>query len=80
MFHNWSDELIQAMSHDKVGIHAHTYAIGLDTFEKTPGLKSFMRLLQSDAGPNEDGKPTKFVNAMEAKSYPVFTTMYHPEY
>lgn len=47
----------------------------------TKGLREEMRVTQTDTLLDEKtGKVTKFVNAMESEKYPIFSTMYHPEY
>lgn len=67
------------MSIDGVALHAHTYSVSLETFNEKPGLNRFMKITQTDVL-NKNGKNTTFIDAMEAKDYPIFCTMYHPEY
>jgi hypothetical protein len=47
----------------------------MKTFNQFPKVKEFMRITQTDSV-----NGTTFVNAFEAKSYPIYGTMYHPEY
>ena len=60
-------------------IHAHSYSVGIDTFNKTQGLKNFMKITQLDTWGSGKENIT-FVDSMESKDYPIYTTMYHPEY
>ena len=62
-----------------LSLHAHSFSIGMDTFNKTRGLHEFMNVLNTDYV-MKNGTKVEFVNAMEAKSYPIWSTMYHPEY
>ena len=58
----------------------------METFEKTPGLKDEMIVTQTDIwhdAKNESGSQftdVAFIAAMEHKHYPIYTSMYHPEY
>ena len=68
------------MMHDKgLTIHAHSYSVGMETFNKTQGLKDFMKITQTDTLETNKGNIT-FIDSMESKDYPIYTTMYHPEY
>lgn len=69
------------MEVEKVALHAHTYSVSTETFESTPGLKQQMKITQTDVWVRpEDGKEIEFIAAMEGVDYPIFLTMYHPEY
>ena len=40
-----------------------------------------MKIIQTDDYEDfKEGKTVRFINAMEGKNYPIFATMYHPEY
>jgi anthranilate/para-aminobenzoate synthase component II len=81
LFQTFPDYLVEAMDNDGLALHAHTYSISLETFNKTKGLNEFMKVTQTDVWKRpSDGKMIKFIASMEAKEYPIFTTMYHPEY
>ena len=62
-----------------LALHAHSFAISVDTFKSTSGLNDEMKITQTDVL-SKDGKIVEFVNAMESQRYPIFATMYHPEY
>jgi len=49
----------------------------MSTYNKTPGLKSFMTVTSVDTLQPEN---ITFIDSMEAKHYPIYTSMYHPEY
>lgn len=69
------------MENEGLALHAHTFSVSIDTYESTPGLRDFMKITQKDTWTrNYDGVDVEFINSMEARDYPIFTTMYHPEY
>ena len=39
-----------------------------------------MKITQTDIYVDEEGKMIEFIDSMEAYDYPIFATMYHPEY
>jgi gamma-glutamyl-gamma-aminobutyrate hydrolase PuuD len=56
LFQTFPDYLVEAMDNDGLALHAHTYAISLDTFNKTKGLNEFMKVTQTDVWKRpEDG-------------------------
>jgi len=61
-------------------MHFHNWAVSLDLFEKSPKIKEMMRITQIGTLVEESGNKIEFINCMEAKDYPIYTTMYHPEY
>ena len=67
------------MNQKGLALHAHSYSVSLETFNKTLGLKNFMTITQTDTLIS-DGKNITFINSMEGKDYPIYLTMYHPEY
>ena len=79
LFGGFTPQLAAAMEAESLALHAHSFSIGVDTYESVPGLNRFMRVLQTDAI-EQDGKHIEFIAAMEAKDYPIYCTMYHPEY
>ena len=69
------------MATKPVAIHAHTYSITTDTFKNSKGLSSQMSITQKDVWHNPDtNENIEFIDAMEGQRYPLFSTMYHPEY
>lgn len=68
------------MSQNPSVLHAHSYSVSFDTFNSIPKLKSFMKITQSDILVKSDGSRLKFINSYESEQYPMYATMYHPEY
>ena len=48
VFGKFSEHLTDKMSKNYYALHAHSYAISMDTYNKTPGLKSFMTVTSVD--------------------------------
>jgi len=65
---------------EDVALHAHSYSISVDTYNNIPKMKDFMTITQTDILIEKTGRKVEFINAMEAKNYPIYTFMYHPEY
>lgn len=69
------------MESQNVALHAHTYSVSTETYDNTLGLKESMKITQTDVWVRpSDGEEIEFIAAMEGKDYPIFLTMYHPEY
>ena len=79
LFRKFPANLTAKMAHEGLALHAHSYSVSMDTFEKTAGLKKFMKVLQTDVLYTSTANIT-FIDSMEARNYPIMTTMYHPEY
>ena len=48
LFATFPEELLHKMASEGIGLHAHSYSVGLDTFKKKTGLRRFFKILQSD--------------------------------
>jgi len=68
------------MHRENYVLHAHSYSVGVDTYNSYEKLRNFMKITQKDWYKDPDGKNIEFINAMEANDYPIFVSMYHPEY
>ena len=69
------------MGSDKIALHFHDFVISMDTFNNCPKMVENMLITQTDTGIRTDTEDNiTFVNSYEARKYPIFTTMYHPEY
>jgi len=80
-FSEYPQSLKDSMQREGLALHAHTYSVSIDTYEKIPGLKNEMVVTQTDVWHDEEtGDNIPFIAAMEHRRYPIFTTMYHPEY
>jgi hypothetical protein len=78
----WKDfdtNLTSYMQENPVVIHAHTYSISVETYNSIPKLQSFMKITQTDTY-RKDHEDAPYIASMEANDYPIYTTMYHPEY
>lgn len=79
------------METDDLVLHAHTYSTSIDSFLSKSGLRDEMIVTQTDiwrddrkknvSSLSQDGATEiEFISAMEHWRYPLFTSMYHPEY
>jgi gamma-glutamyl-gamma-aminobutyrate hydrolase PuuD len=48
LFGTFPEYLVNAMQQEGLALHAHTYSVSLDTYNRTPGLRDFMKVLQTD--------------------------------
>lgn len=56
-------------------MHAHSESLRPEKIKKDKGLKSFWDV--TSVSLNNDGE--EFVSTLEAKKYPIMTTVFHPE-
>lgn len=78
----WRDferEVVEYMASHPSVLHAHTYSISVETYLNIPKLHNFMKITQTDFY-ERDGEEVEYIVSMEAKDYPIYATMYHPEY
>lgn len=74
------------MGQEGLALHAHTYSTSMDTYHRMAGLRDEMVVTQTDTwhdAKNVSGSATadvEFIAAMEHKHYPIYASMYHPEY
>lgn len=68
------------MADNEYVLHAHSYSVGVDTYNSYEGFQDFMKVTQTDGYIDEAGETIEFIGAMEAYDYPIFASMYHPEY
>lgn len=70
------------MTTDDLVFHCHNWAITKETFVNSKLLSDFFHLLSTDNGLPQSLEPSlpEFVTAVEAKEYPIFGCLYHPEY
>lgn len=85
-FEDFPERIKSQMSNKGLSLHAHTYSTSTETHDRLAGLRDEMVVTQTDIwhdAKNESGsqhKDVEFIAAMEHKSYPIFSSMYHPEY
>ena len=76
LFAGFDQDLLDAMATQEVLLQAHDWVVSRETFEDH--LSDFFTLLATDhKGEGPDRK--EFVMAYEAKDYPIFGVMFHPE-
>ena len=71
--------LREAMEDHKLSLHAHSFSVSVPTFHRT-SLDETMTITQTDNYTLANMSRSSFVDSMEAKNYPIYVTMYHPEY
>jgi len=62
-------------AHNNFTYNSHSLAVAPETFAEDKGLASFWDVTALSQMPNG----THFVASIEAKSYPIFATQFHPE-
>jgi hypothetical protein len=75
-FSTFSTELIEKMSKSDLVIHFHNWGIMEEDFINMEGLHRFYK--EISYGTLDDGR--KYVTAMEAQNFSIFSVIYHPEY
>ena len=76
LFAGFGQDLLDAMATQELLLQAHDWVVSRETFDDH--LSDFFTLLATDhKGEGADRK--EFVMAYEAKNYPIFGTMFHPE-
>ena len=75
MFRTFPANLTASMATEPYTNHEHSYSLSMETFNNTPGLNQMMKVTSIDKLGN-----ITFVDSMEAKNYPIYTCMFHPEY
>jgi len=57
--------------------------VALETFKSNQALNNFFHIISYDDGDmssTDESLRTKFVTSIRAKNFPIYGTMYHPEY
>lgn len=74
------------MVHEGLVLHAHTYSTSMETYRRISGLHDEMIVTQTDIWIDDRSenkseiREVEFISAMEHRKYPLYTSMYHPEY
>ncbi|TRY86447.1 hypothetical protein DNTS_018466 [Danionella cerebrum] len=74
MFRDFPDELKKSLATEALTENSHNWSVSTEDFTKSERLKSFYRVLST----NSDGQK-EFVSTMEAYSFPIYATQWHPE-
>lgn len=76
MFRDFPKSDLDLLSTQNVTYHIHDFGITVDRFNSDQQLKSFWKLTTVGTVP---GTGKKFVTTLEARRYPFYVTMFHPE-
>lgn len=74
MFKDFPLSLLAKMKNEELALHSHTWTVASQTYIDRPNLQKFFKILAVDKH-----NDTEFVMAVEAKNYPIFGVMNHPE-
>ncbi|XP_023181680.1 gamma-glutamyl hydrolase [Xiphophorus maculatus] len=74
MFEDFPPDLMSALSAEPLTENSHQWSLATLTYNTNEDLKSFYKVLST----NTDGN-TEFVSTVEAYSYPIYGTQWHPE-
>ena len=69
------DDVDQILSEQDIAINFHNWCLTPENFTKSEPLKSFWDVLSN----NYDEQGLQFISMMEAKNYPIWAIIYHPE-
>jgi carbamoylphosphate synthase small subunit len=62
-----------------MAFHGHQYVITAQTYKESKTMRDNLRIVHTDYSVINN-KTVEFVNTFEAKNYPFFSMMWHPEY
>lgn len=79
MFKSFPKNLTDEMHSENLMLHAHTFSVSLQTYNKYPKFVEQMKVTSTDTLV-QNGTSIEFITTMEGKDYPLFASMYHPEY
>ena len=69
------DDALKSIRTKNMTFNYHMYGVSPQTYKEDPELSSFWDVLTV----NKDKDDKLFVSSIEAKKYPIFATLYHPE-
>lgn len=75
LFHDMSPSFYKNVEKEEVTYHLHKLGIRSDTFDSNNKLKQFFRVLST----NLDRFGVEFLSTIEARLYPFYCLMWHPE-
>ena len=68
------------MATDEMFLHIHEFSLGLEAWHGFGKLGEHLNIVQMDEVQLPGEKPQPFVAGFEAKNYPIYGYIYHPEY
>ncbi|CDW82106.1 gamma-glutamyl hydrolase-like [Stylonychia lemnae] len=78
LFSRFDQILLDKFQTQKLAFHYHDFGVPLADFKNNQKISSFFKILQTDTL-IEQGN-LEFVASVEAFNYPIYGTLYHPEY
>ena len=72
---NQQEDLYDIYSGSEVEFNWHQFGITLDTYQRSPNLSFFFKVISFDTVPGSE----PIVATVEAYDYPIYATQYHPE-
>ena len=63
------------MESEALAYHLHQWSITMDTYNSREDFKSFYKVISTDTKNN-----VEFANVIEARDYPIYGMIFHPEY
>eukprot|EP00355_Strombidium_rassoulzadegani_P009756 CAMPEP_0168622072 /NCGR_PEP_ID=MMETSP0449_2-20121227/8055_1 /TAXON_ID=1082188 /ORGANISM="Strombidium rassoulzadegani, Strain ras09" /LENGTH=182 /DNA_ID=CAMNT_0008663279 /DNA_START=435 /DNA_END=983 /DNA_ORIENTATION=- len=77
VFYDLNEDDEQLFASTPMTINLHDFAIDPSSLTRDKGLDDFWRVTSLSYMPDENRRP--FIATMEARSYPFFSTQFHPE-
>eukprot|EP00347_Sterkiella_histriomuscorum_P011258 403373142 len=77
IFSLFDQEIIDKLGSQENALHLHDYSTYQDDFMNNEKLNQFFKVIATDTDPLNE-KP--YVIIIEAKNYPIYAMMFHPEY
>lgn len=78
LFSSFDETLIDSFESKPLAFHFHNYGITVADFTRNSRLNSFFRILQTDSIAHMNN--LTYVVSVEARDYPIYGMLYHPEY
>jgi len=79
LFSKLPDSLAEDMATVPLTFHVHQFSITMEAYNNNPSFNQMFEVLQTDTFKNSTMSVVT-VDAIEAKDYAMFGTIYHPEY
>ena len=76
LFSEFDQAIIEKMESEEHTKHLHTLGITLEDFEQSAKLKDFFKIISYDT----TSAGVRYPSGLEAKNYPIWCVLYHPEY
>ena len=69
------------MENEPLAFHYHKFGVNIESYYKSQEFQNEFKILQTDTycDQAQSNKNITFIVAMEARNYPFWATLYHPE-